>query len=69
MLAWEFESLRARQPPMQFRTEKPEITAPGYTGMRKGIDGLAMLVQEALMDGNCASANKRHRAGFTSVKS
>jgi hypothetical protein len=26
---------------MQFRTEKPEITAPGYTGMRKGIDRLA----------------------------
>jgi hypothetical protein len=28
-----------------------------------------MLVQEALMDGNCTSANKQHRAGFTSVKS
>jgi hypothetical protein len=54
---------------MQFRTEKPEITGPGYTSMRKGIDGLAMLVQEALMDGNCALADKRHHAGFTSVKS
>ena len=43
--------------------------ALGYVDMRKGIDGLAMLVQEALMDGNCALANKRHRAGFTSVKS
>ena len=54
---------------MQFRTEKPEITAPGYTGMRKGIDGLAMLVQEALTDGNCTSPDQRHRADFTSVKS
>jgi hypothetical protein len=54
---------------MQFRTEQPEITAPRCADMRKGIDGLAMLVQEALMDGNCASATKRHRTGFTSVKS
>jgi hypothetical protein len=37
--------------------------------MRKSIDGLATLIQEALMDGNCTSANKRHRAGFTSAKS
>jgi hypothetical protein len=58
----------ARQSPMQFRTEKPEIAAPGYTGM-KGIDGRAMLAQEALMDGNCTSADQRRRAGFTSVKS
>jgi len=59
----------ARQSPMQFRTEKPEIAAPGYSGMRKGIDGRAMLIQEALMDGKCASADKRRRAGVTSVKS
>jgi hypothetical protein len=36
--------------------------------MRKGIDGLAVLVQ-ALMNGNRASADKRRRAGVTSVKS
>jgi hypothetical protein len=50
---------------MQFRTEKPEITAPGYTGMRQASTGSPCW----LMDGNCASANERHRAGFTSVKS
>ncbi|WP_426526209.1 hypothetical protein [Bradyrhizobium sp. McL0615] len=54
---------------MQFRTEKPEITAPGYADMPKGIDGLAMLVQEVLIDGNCTSADGRKPSWLTSVKS
>ena len=54
---------------MRVRIEKPEITAPGYTGMPKGIDGLAMLVQEVLMDGNCTSADGRKPSWLTSVKS
>jgi hypothetical protein len=43
--------------------------APGYTDMRKGMDGLAILVQEVLVDGNCTSADERQPSRLTSVKS
>jgi hypothetical protein len=39
------------------------------TDMQKGMDGLAMLVQEMLTDGNCASAGDQQPSRLTSVKS
>ena len=43
--------------------------ALGYTDMRKGMDGLAMLVQEVLIDRNCSTADEPQPSRLTSVKS
>jgi len=39
------------------------------TDIHKSMDGLAMLVQEVLVDGNCTSADERQPSRLTSVKS
>jgi hypothetical protein len=43
--------------------------ALGCTDIRKGMGGLAMLVQEVLIDENCTSADERQPSRLTSVKS
>jgi hypothetical protein len=39
--------------------------ALGNTDMQKSMDGLAMLVQEVLIDGNCTSAGEPQRSRLT----
>ena len=40
-----------------------------FPAVRKGMDGLAMLVQEVLIDRNCSSADEPQPSRLTSVKS
>jgi hypothetical protein len=63
-------ALSVKRSPHADRSRRREShLALDNTDMQKGMDGLAMLVQEVLTDGNCASADDQQPSRLTSVKS
>ena len=58
-----------RSPYADRSSRRESHLALGNTDMQKSMDGLAMLVQEVLIDGNCTSADEPQPSRLTSVKS
>ena len=60
---------RGRSPYADRSSRRESHLALGNTDMQKSMDGLAMLVQEVLIDENCTSADEPQPSRLTSVKS